>query len=58
MGNPRFAAPDEAAHYLRALGVAQGDWSGAPAGLPPAWALCALAGALLTANAARVTIRA
>ncbi len=35
VGNPPFAAPDEAAHYVRALGAAQGDWSGVPARVAP-----------------------
>jgi hypothetical protein len=30
VGNPPFAAPDEWAHYLRALGLAQGAWVGEP----------------------------
>ena len=29
-GNPPFAAPDEWAHYLRALGLVQGEWVGEP----------------------------
>lgn len=30
VGNPSFAAPDEWAHYIRALGLAQGAWVGEP----------------------------
>lgn len=30
VGNPPFAAPDEWAHYLRALGLVQGSWAGEP----------------------------
>ena len=30
VGNPPFAAPDEWAHYVRALGLAQGAWVGEP----------------------------
>jgi len=30
VGNPPFAAPDEWAHYARALGLAQGAWVGEP----------------------------
>ncbi|CAA9498302.1 MAG: hypothetical protein AVDCRST_MAG30-1758, partial [uncultured Solirubrobacteraceae bacterium] len=36
VGNPPFAAPDEASHHVRALAIAEGDWTGTPASVPTA----------------------